>query len=43
MCRPFSEANAGFDKIRQERPEWIAPQHQAMSEFECKAENICSY
>src|SRR5258708_6370932 len=40
---PFSEANSGFDKIRQERSEWIAPQHRAMSEFESKAENICSY
>ena len=35
---PFSEANSGFDKIRQERSEWNAPQHRAMSEFESKAD-----
>jgi hypothetical protein len=37
---PFSEANSGFDKIRQERPEWIAPQHQAMSEFEQSGKHL---
>jgi hypothetical protein len=40
---PFSEANSGFDKIRQERSESIAPQHRAMSAFESKAEDMGSY